>query len=83
MNTETDKVIHVQRGNKSWKLHVIVSMLVLSAVGHKFKPWSGQTKDFKIGICWFSDQHAALRNNSKDWLALNQINVYEQSDMDC
>jgi len=41
MNTETDKVIHVQRGNKSWKLHVIVSMLVLSAVGHKFE---GQVK---------------------------------------
>ena len=28
--------------------------------------WSGQTKDYKIGICCFSTKHAALRRRSKD-----------------
>ena len=42
---------------------------------------SGQTKDYKIGICCFSARHAALRRKSKDWLARNQNNVSEWSDM--
>jgi len=42
---------------------------------------SGQTKDYKIGICCFSAKHAALRRKSKDWLARNQNNVFEWSDM--
>jgi len=46
-----------------------------------FEPWSGQTKDYKIGICCFSAKHAALRRKSKYWLARNQNNVYEWSDM--
>jgi hypothetical protein len=37
--------------------------------------------DFKIGICCFSAKHAALRRNSKNWLARNQNNVPEWSDM--
>jgi hypothetical protein len=41
----------------------------------------GQTKDYKIGICCFSTKHAALRSKSKDWLARNQNNVSEWSDM--
>ena len=36
---------------------------------------SGQTKDYKIGICCFSAKHAALRRKSKDGLARNQDNV--------
>ena len=51
---------------------VMVSMLVSSAVDRGFEPWSGQTKDYKIGICCFSAKHAALRRKSKDWSALNQ-----------
>jgi hypothetical protein len=39
---------------------VMVSMLASSAVGHGFKPKSGQTKDYGIGICCFSAKHAAL-----------------------
>jgi len=31
---------------------------------------SGQTKDYKIGICCFFAKHATLRRRSKDWLAL-------------
>jgi hypothetical protein len=39
------------------------------------------SKDYKIGICCFSAKHAALRRKSKDWLARNQNNVSEWSDM--
>jgi hypothetical protein len=53
----------------------------LSAVDRKFAPCSGQTKYYKIGICCFSANHAALRRKSKDWLALNQDNVSECGDM--
>jgi hypothetical protein len=60
---------------------VMVSVLASSAVDRGFKPRSGQTKDYKIGICCFSAKHAALRRKSKDWLARNQNNVSEWSDM--
>ena len=33
---------------------------------------SGQTKDYNICNCCFTAKHAALRRNSKDWLAWNQ-----------
>jgi hypothetical protein len=59
----------------------MVNMLVSRAVDCGFKPWSGQTKDHKIGICCFSTKHAALRRKSKDWLARNKNNVSEWSDM--
>jgi hypothetical protein len=36
---------------------------------------------FKIGICYISAKHAALRRKSKDWLARNQNDVSEWSDM--
>ena len=49
----------------------MVSMLASSAVDHGFEPQSDQTKDYKIGICCFSAKHAALRSESKDWLARN------------
>ena len=32
----------------------MVSVLASSAVDRRFEPWSGQTKDSKIGICCFS-----------------------------
>ena len=59
----------------------MVSVLASSAVDRGFEHWSGQSKDYKIGICCFSAKHAALRSKSKDWLARNQDNVYEWSDM--
>jgi hypothetical protein len=46
-----------------------------------FEPRSGHTKDYKIGICCFFAKHAALMWKSKDWLARNQNNVSEWSDM--
>ena len=59
----------------------MVSVLASSAVDRGFERRSGQTKDYKIGICCFSAKHAALRRKSKDWLARNQNNVFEWSDM--
>jgi hypothetical protein len=59
----------------------MVSLLASSAVDRGFEPRSGQTKDYKIGISCFSAKHAALRRKSKDWLARNQNNVSEWSDM--
>jgi hypothetical protein len=59
----------------------MVSGLTLSAVDRGFEPQSGQTKDYEIGICCFSAKHTALRRKSKDWLARNQNNVYEWSNM--
>ena len=46
-----------------------------------FESWSGQTKDYKIGICCISAKHATLRRKSQDGLARNQNNVSEWSDM--
>ena len=39
---------------------VMVSVLTSSAIDRRFEPWSGKTKDYKIGICGFPAQHAAL-----------------------
>ena len=48
-----------------------------SVVDHGLEPRSGQTKNYKIGICCFFAKHTALRRKSKDWLARNQDNVSE------
>ena len=37
--------------------------------------------DYKIGICCSSAKHTALRRKRKEWLARNQDNVSEWSDM--
>ena len=72
------------RGNINQKHRigdVMVSMVASSTVDRGFEPRSGQTKDYKIGICCFSANHAAPRRKSKDWLARNQNNVSEWSDI--
>jgi hypothetical protein len=53
---------------------IMVSMLASSAIDWVRAP-VGQTKDYKIGICYFSAKRTALRRKSKDWLAWNQNNV--------
>ena len=60
---------------------VMVSVLASTVIDRWFERRSGKTKDFKVGICCFSAKHAALRRQSKDWLARNQANVSEWSDM--
>ena len=49
----------------------MVSMLASSAVDRGFEPRLGQTKDYKIGICYFFSKHVALRRKIKDLLAWN------------
>ena len=61
---------------------VMVSVLASSAVDRELEPRSGQTKDYKIGICCFSAKHAAaLRSKSKDCLGWNQNNFSEWNDI--
>ena len=60
---------------------VIISVLALYVVDHGFEAWSGQIKDYEVGICCFSTKHAAVRSKSKDWLARNRNNVSEWNDM--
>ena len=59
---------------------VMVSVLTSNAVDCGFEPPSGQTKDYKIGICCFCAKHTALRRKSKDWMAQNQINCLSEWD---
>ena len=59
----------------------MVSVLVSIAVDRGFEPRSGQTKDYKIDICCFSAKNVVIMRKSKDWLARNQNNVSEWSDM--
>jgi len=49
---------------------VIVNVLASSVVDRVFEFRLGAIKDYKIGICCFSDKHAASRRKSKYWLAL-------------
>ena len=53
----------------------MVSVLASSAVDRGFEPRSGQTIDYKIGICCFSAKQAALERKNTNWLARNQDNV--------
>ena len=58
-----------------------ISGVMVSVLVSWFEPQSGQTKDYKIGICCFSAKHTALRRNkSKVWLAQNQNNLSDWSD---
>ena len=61
----------------------IDGLMVLSSsvVDRGFELGSGQTKDYKIGICCFSAKHAALGRKSKDLLPRDQDNVSEWGDM--
>ena len=60
---------------------VIISVLTSISIVHGFKPQSGQTRDYVIGICWFSAEHAALSSKSKYWLAEKQNILSEGDDM--
>ena len=54
---------------------VMIRALTSSVVDRGFEPWSGQNKDYNIGICCFSSNHVALRRKSKIWLAGSGDNV--------
>ena len=59
----------------------MISLLASSAVYRGFEAQSGQTKEYRIGICCFSVKHAVLRKKSKDWLSRNQKYVLEWNNM--
>ena len=56
-------------------------MLISSTVDREFEPQSGESKNYKVGICYFSAKYTALRSKNKNWLAQNQDNESEWSDM--
>ena len=56
-------------------------MLASSAVYRGFESRSGQTKDYQLVFVAYNAKHAELRKKSKDWLARNQDNLSEWSDM--
>ena len=58
---------------------VMVSVLASRAVDRGFEPRSGQTEDYKMGMCYFSTKHTSLRRKSEDWLARNQDNAYSRT----
>jgi len=58
-----------------------VSMLTSSAVVRGVKPLSGQTKDYKIGICYFSVKHAVYRSKSENCFFQNRVYESKWSDM--
>ena len=80
-DTPAVRTKYLDHSNVSHINGVIVSVLSSSAVDCWFEPRSGETKDYKIGICCFSAKHAALRRKSKYWLARNQDNVPEWGGM--
>ena len=43
----------------------MVSVLATSAVDREFKPRSGQTKDYKIGICCFSAKARSIKEKEQ------------------
>ena len=50
----------------------MVCMLLSNvAVDGRFESRLGPTKTYKMDICCFSDQQAALKSKSKDWFARN------------
>jgi hypothetical protein len=59
----------------------MVSVLASGAIDCGYELRSCQTKEYKIDVCCFSAKNAALRRKSKDWLARNQNNVSEWSDI--
>ena len=59
----------------------MVSMLASSRVDRVFQFRSGQTKDYKIGICCFSVRYAALRRKRQRLVGSESENVPEWSDM--
>ena len=53
-------------------------MLASSVVGRGFESRLGQTKDYKIDICFFSAKSAVY---TRDWLGQNEYNVSKWSHM--
>ena len=66
MRVNTICTILIARNLEDFQSISMVSVLASSALDRGFEPRSGQTTDYKIGICYFSANHTAIRRNSKD-----------------
>jgi len=60
---------------------VIASILASNLIFRVLYPRPGQAKDYTIGICFFCNKHVSIRRKWNDWLAWNQYNASEWSDM--
>jgi hypothetical protein len=78
LDTSYDNIGEVLSLLQRYKQKIIVHN---GGVYRGFELRSGQTKDYKIGICCLSAKHAALRRKRKDCLARNQDSVSEWGDM--
>ena len=54
-----------------------INGVTVTVLDCKLEPFSGQTKDYEIGIGCFSTEHAMLMSKSKDWLAWQYDSVSE------
>ena len=60
----------------------MVCVFTSRAIDHGFEPLLGQIKDYAIVVfLYFSAKHTVLISRSKDWLARNQNNVSDWSDL--
>jgi hypothetical protein len=51
----------------------MVGVLAESVIDERFYLRSHQTKDYKISICCFPANHAALKRKSTNWLAVVSV----------
>jgi hypothetical protein len=71
-------VYGIQRHFQQYLNNIVV---VSCVVDYGFETRSGQTKEYKIGICCFSAKNIELRKDSKYWLARNQHIMSECADL--
>ena len=58
----------------------MVNVFASNVVVRGFEPQPDQSKDYEIGFAAIN-KHAAWRSNSRDWLARNQDDVPQCTDM--
>jgi hypothetical protein len=56
---------HLKQVSNTASCEKTSSVLATSAVDRKFKPRSGQTKDYKIGICCFSAKARSIKEKEQ------------------
>jgi hypothetical protein len=53
--------------NNSTNTNKVLTLYIISSVIDRgFQSWSGQARNYNIGICSFSAKHSALRSKNKD-----------------
>ena len=70
----TTKNLFVRAPNDENRICGVMSNVFASSVVDRwFEPRSGQTKDYKIGICCFPSKHTSFRSKSKGWHGIGII----------